>query len=72
MTAHDLIPKLKLLYKVGMVSFAHHLQRQGFKSKAVIAKTANGGKQATQEDQKMLLPLSMNWNIRNDIDDLMA
>lgn len=25
-TAHDLLPRLKLLYKVGMVAFTHHLE----------------------------------------------
>ena len=47
-TAHDLLPKLKLLYKVGMVSFTHHLEQKNFKTKAVIAKTASGGKQGAE------------------------
>ena len=45
-TAHDLLPKLKLLYKIGMVSFVHHLDQKNFKTKAAISKSSGVGKQS--------------------------
>ena len=67
-TAHDLLPKLKLLYKVGMVSFMHHLDQKNFKNKVVIAKSANS-KQGNVFPQ-IQFPHSLNsWDYRGEIDD---
>ena len=44
-TAAELLPKLKLLYKIGACSFLHHLDQKNFKTKTVISKSAAGGKQ---------------------------
>ena len=42
MTAYDLLPKLEILYKIGITSFLHHLGQKNFKTKAIIAKSAQG------------------------------
>ena len=44
LTAATLVPKLKLLYKMGMTAFLHHLDQnpKHFKTKAAIAKSSMG------------------------------
>ena len=44
LTASKLVPKLKLLYKMGMTAFLHHLDQNPkyFRTKAAIAKSAMG------------------------------
>jgi len=69
--AHDLLPKLKLLYKLGMVAFMHHLDQGQFKSRAVIAKTVTGKHGAEQEP--MQFPTSLpSWNYIAEIEDANA
>jgi len=52
MTAHDLLPKLKLLYKIGIVSYVHHLDQKNFKTKAAISKSSGVGKQSEIESMQ--------------------
>lgn len=54
-----------------MVSFTHHLKQNNFKTKAVIAKTASGGKQGAEIPQ-MQFPNALDWNAGAEIDECMG
>ena len=57
LSAPQLVPKLKLLYKIGMTAFLHHLDQNPkyFKTKAAIAKTASGKQGQLQEPMQFPL-----------------
>ena len=69
-TAHDLVPKLNLLYKIGMTSWLHHLEQKNFKTRAVVAKNAVGKQGADLE--RMQFPNLNSWDVNLYIEDNLA
>ena len=66
MTAHELLPKLKILYKVGINSILHHMDQKNFKTKAVIAKAAQG-KQGSDVQRMQFPPNLTKWDCNAEI-----
>lgn len=66
-TAHDLVPKLSLLYKIGMTSWLHHLDQKNFKTRAVVAKNAVG-KQGN-DLERMQFPNLNSWDANHCIEE---
>jgi len=71
LSAPDLVEKLKLLYKLGMTSFLHHLDQRHFKTKAVIAKTASGKQGQAQEPMQFPAQL-YSWAYTDEIEEANA
>ena len=68
LTAHELLPKLKLLYKIGMASFWHHLDQKNFRAKAVISKTASS--KAGNDITLMKFPQNLgSWDVHAELAD---
>ena len=65
MTAHELLPKLGLLYKIGMTSLLHHLDQKNFKTRTVVAKNASSKQGAVFE--RMQFPMLQHWDAKQVI-----
>lgn len=68
LTAADLLPKLKLLYNIGMVTFQHHMDQRNFKQKTLLSQTT--GKQDAL--QTMQFPKLNSWDPNDLIQDQLS